>query len=65
MLAGLARIIEICFLPSLERESGINYSDRNSETTVAVTPGVEEYSPVKSAVQAFRHMPPFVSYTFD
>ena len=63
MLAGLTRIIEICFLPSLEKDSA-PFSDRNSETTVAVTPGSEEYSAVKSASQAFRHLPPFVSMNY-
>ena len=63
MLAGLARIIEICFLPSTERDtSGIAYSDRNSETTVALVSGSEEFSAAKSAAQAFRHLPPFVSH---
>lgn len=59
MLAGLARLIEVCFIvPSFEKQEPAADSDRHSEQTLA-GPGPE--NPRLTMVQAFRHLPPFVS----
>lgn len=63
MLAGLARIIEICFipLPSSSRSVAPQLNDNDSEHTLAPPP--PEQTRVlnqASAGLAFRHLPPFV-----
>ena len=62
MLGGLTRIIEICFVvPSMDKEAPpIADSDRHSEQTLTGPNTVVE-NPRISIVQAFRHLPPFVS----
>ncbi|KAH8114554.1 hypothetical protein DFH11DRAFT_228665 [Phellopilus nigrolimitatus] len=61
MLAGLARIIEVCFVaPSYERDVPAADSDRHSERTLAPSgPSISE-NPRLAIVQAFRHLPPFL-----
>lgn len=58
MLAGLARIIEICFVSPTEVSDG----DSHSEHTLADTGlnSVNGDSPKAAAARAFRHLPPFV-----
>ena len=59
MLEGLARIIEICFVvPNSEKQDSAADSDRHSERTLNGS-GME--NPRLTIVQAFRHLPPFVS----
>ena len=59
MGAGLARIVEVCFImPSFDKESPSVDSDRHSDRTLG--PSTPE-PPRLYAVQAFRHFPPFVS----
>ncbi|TCD67381.1 hypothetical protein EIP91_012416 [Steccherinum ochraceum] len=58
MLAGLARIIEVCFIvPKFTPESAPVADDNNSEHTLA-----DASSNVNSAhaVKTFRHLPPFL-----
>jgi hypothetical protein len=66
MLAGVARIIEICFvakqLSSLEHSD----DDSNSDHTLADT-GISGRSPYSSesgstSARSFRHLPPFVRH---
>lgn len=60
MLAGLTRIVEVCFIvPSFDRESPAVDSDRHSDRTLG--PSNPPENPRLYAVQAFRHLPPFVS----
>ena len=60
MLAGVARIIEVCFIvPSFDKESPAADSDRHSDRTLG--PSTPE-TPRLYTVQAFRHFPPFVSF---
>lgn len=64
MLAGLARIIEICFitLPPSPRAVPPPMNDDDSEHTLAPPPPEEIHVTRKAnASQAFRHLPPFVS----
>lgn len=58
MLAGLARIIEICFVSPAEVSDG----DSHSEHTLADTGlGAGNGDGAKAAAaRAFRHLPPFV-----
>jgi len=69
MLAGVARIIEICFFAtkyppeSLDDDS---HSDRTLADTTSHIPKYPASSPAESggkaaARKAFRHLPPFVS----
>lgn len=67
MFAGLARIIEVCFVAS--KDTTEVYGDDHSEHTLADgTPRYSRpYSPQPggmSPARAFRHLPPFVSYRF-
>lgn len=60
MLAGLARLIEICFIiPAHDTHGTSPVSDQSSERTVAV--GISPLEMKLTAAQAFRHLPPFVS----
>jgi len=64
MLAGLARIIEICFipLPSSSRSVAPPLNDNDSEHTLAPPRPEETRVPNQAnAGRAFRHLPPFVS----
>jgi len=69
MLAGVARIIEICFFATKYPSESLN-DDSHSERTLAdTTSHISNYSgssPLESsgkaaARKAFRHLPPFVS----
>jgi hypothetical protein len=65
MLAGLARIVEICFIAPTE-VPGEGQEDSNSEHTLTESPRYSAPffaagSPKASASKAFRHLPPFVS----
>lgn len=61
MLAGLTRIIEVCFIvPSFDKEIQGGGSDHSSERTLGPSSPISE-NPRLAAVQAFRHLPPFVS----
>lgn len=70
MLAGFARIIEICFLPS-NKPTDTSDGDAHSEDTLADSgsgsgyagAGNEESGKV-AAAKAFRHLPPFVNVFF-
>ena len=58
MLAGLTRLIEVCFIvPSYVPMDGVE--DDESDHTLADGAGPEAFSKGR----AFRHMPPFVSTT--
>ncbi|KAI5122818.1 hypothetical protein M0805_000160 [Coniferiporia weirii] len=60
MLAGLARIIEVCFVaPSLDKDVTASDSDRHSERTLSPS-GPASENPRLALVQAFRHLPPFL-----
>ena len=62
MLAGVTRIIEVCFIaPSFEKEpqQGSD-NDNSSERTLAPSGLINEH-PRLAVVRAFRHLPPFVS----
>lgn len=64
MLAGLTRIIEICFLPTrFAPEHSVSDNDNQSEHTLGsgsgdVGAGGENAK--MNAARAFRHLPPFV-----
>ena len=73
MLAGVTRIIEICFVVNKhdsDNESDKELappasadSDNQSEHTLGgPTPGPSEGGAKIAVVQAFRHLPPFVSH---
>ena len=55
MLAGVTRIIEVCFIPATEGESS---EDSHSDHTIGEN-GVSFAG--ASSIKAFRHLPPFVS----
>ena len=58
MLAGLTRLIEVCFVaPSYAPMNGVE-DDRSSDHTLADGAGPEAASPKG---RTFRHLPPFVS----
>ena len=58
MLAGLTRLIEVCFVaPSYAPMDGVE-DDRSSDHTLADGAGPEAASPKG---RTFRHLPPFVS----
>lgn len=58
MLAGLSRLIEICFIiPAAEKDNAATDSDSHSERTLS-SPSTENAR--LTAVQAFRHLPPFL-----
>ncbi|TDL22247.1 hypothetical protein BD410DRAFT_788981 [Rickenella mellea] len=59
MLAGLARIMEVCFVvPNHSSVPGdMSDSDHHSDRTVG---GLVSESGKASAIQAFRHLPPFL-----
>lgn len=62
MLAGVTRIIEICFFaPKL---SGDTDDDNRSDHTLNATSTTENGSS-STASRAFRHLPPFVSIRID
>lgn len=59
MLAGLTRIIDICFVTTTSSTELLN--DNESEHTL--TSGINAHGEAKSkakAARAFRHLPPFV-----
>jgi hypothetical protein len=63
MLAGLTRIIEICFVPT--KLSDVSDGDSHSEHTLADSGSGSGYagsgdSAKIVAARAFRHLPPFV-----
>lgn len=75
-LAGVTRIIEICFfVPTFASSSSVVHDDSNSEHTLAdsLPSPREPYAPTmdtaareareekKAAGMVFRHLPPFVS----
>lgn len=62
MLAGLARIIEICFLtpPSPQRAAPHTMNDDDSDHTLAPPPDEIRVTRKANASQAFRHLPPFL-----
>jgi hypothetical protein len=58
MLAGLTRLVEVCFVaPSYSPADGVE--DDRSDHTLADGTGSESASASKG--RAFRHLPPFVS----
>lgn len=60
MLAGVARIIEICFLMPKYTSEQTSSSDNNSEHTL--TEGQNGGNSTNwHVVKNFRHLPPFVS----
>jgi hypothetical protein len=64
MLAGLARIIEICFVPSKLAAEALD-ADGHSDHTLADSGSGSGYSEngdsgKAAAARAFRHLPPFV-----
>ena len=73
LLAGVTRIIEVCFIaPTFEKDglassSASSDSDRHSERTLALSTsglGGEKENPRIAVAHAFRHFPPFVSKVF-
>ena len=62
MLAGVTRIIEVSFIVPkfLPLEPGAA-DDSNSEHTLADAPSS---TPLWQAAKSFRHLPPFVSFSF-
>jgi hypothetical protein len=67
MLAGVARIIEICFVAKHFNSSSSESADddSNSDHTLADA-GISSRTPSEGgnpAVKAFRHLPPFVRNT--
>lgn len=66
MLAGVARIVEVCFIvpkytPLSDTGSVSPPDDNNSEHTLADGAGSSTNLGLWKPVQAFRHLPPFVS----
>ena len=62
MLAGVTRIVEICFIaPKTIQEGHGSDEDGHSDHTLAET----SRSPIKAASTAFQHLPPFVSVLPD
>ena len=65
ILAGITRIIEVCFVaPRFEKDSipSSSDSDRHSERTLALSGSVlGSENQLLSIAHAFRHFPPFVS----
>jgi len=61
ILAGVTRLVEVCFLPSAALTPG-SLEDNDSEHTLAPTqtPHGAPRTQVM-ATRAFRHLPPFVS----
>lgn len=57
MSAGLARIIEICFVAPKYTQDGAD-GDAHSERTVDASR--DDHNGVTSPSRAFRHLPPFV-----
>lgn len=62
MLAGVTRIIEVCFIvPSFEKDSQHGSdNDSSSERTLAPSGLLTEQSKL-TVVRSFRHLPPLVS----
>ena len=62
MLAGLARIVEICFipLPSSPQSATRPLGDNDSEHTLTPVSEEPRVSKTINAARAFRHLPPFV-----
>ncbi|PAV16923.1 integral membrane [Pyrrhoderma noxium] len=69
LLAGVTRIIEVCFIaPTFEKDSlasssASSDSDRHSERTLALSTsglGGEKENPRIAVAHAFRHFPPFL-----
>ncbi|KAH7890976.1 hypothetical protein F5I97DRAFT_1976452 [Phlebopus sp. FC_14] len=61
ILAGVSRIIEICFIPTPSFNSSGSLDDNDSEHTL--TPGLRTHGGQKSgtkAAKAFRHLPSFL-----
>lgn len=64
MLAGFARVLEVCFipLPSSPLSERPPLDDNDSEHTLAPSAPKDTGVAAKlNAVRAFRHLPPFVS----
>jgi len=62
MLAGLTRIIDICFVTTTSSTELLNDNDNESEHTL--TSGINPHGEARSkakAARAFRHLPSFVS----
>lgn len=62
MLAGLTRIIEVCFVPTRfapEPEDGDDHSERTLGSASGDAAGGDTAK--MNAARAFRHLPPFVS----
>lgn len=73
MSAGLARIIEICFVappksqetpPSIDDDSNSDHTLADPLTPVASFHTTKKDLPSSNAVQAWKHLPPFVSTVF-
>ena len=69
MVAGLARIVEVCFfVPKYFPEGADN--DNHSDRTLAENarspglPSLFNSGRKAAAAQAFRHLPPFVRHSF-
>ncbi|OAX33224.1 hypothetical protein K503DRAFT_749005 [Rhizopogon vinicolor AM-OR11-026] len=61
MLAGLSRIIEICFIPlPSPRSVAPPLNDNDSEHTLAPPPEETPDARKANATRAFRHLPPFL-----
>jgi hypothetical protein len=62
MLAGAARIIEVCFLAPKFAAEGIDEDRSGSERTLAEMASIPAESNGRATAGiAFRHLPPFVS----
>lgn len=57
ILAGVTRMIEICFLPATLHAAG-SFGDNDSEHTLSPSQGVVTSQII--AARAFRHLPPFL-----
>jgi hypothetical protein len=65
MLAGVARIIEICFVAKHFNSPESSDDDNNSDHTLADASRTADGSAPESsgpAAKAFRHLPPFVCH---
>jgi hypothetical protein len=61
MLAGLARIIEICFIPTTEVSDGDSYSEHTlTDTGLSAGYTGNADNGKAAAARAFRHLPPFL-----
>ena len=59
MLAGLTRIIDICFIPTSSSAGSLDDNESEHTLTSGINTHGESRSKAKAA-RAFRHLPPFV-----